>query len=122
MNYLDGKHYILSLILYKGDHTEDIIEHYIISDKNPLKSKEIINKYIPEWKEEFFYEFGGTDEDKPHADTYAEEYGIFEKEFDDIYNIWEQNYLDNIDIKCILITEIQKTEIEWFNKQNWIKI
>lgn len=121
MNYLDGKHYILSLILYKGDYTEDIIEYYIISDKNPLKSKEIINKYIPKWKEEFFYEFGDI-EDEPHADIYAEEYGIFGKEFDDIYNIWKQNYLDNINIKCILITEIQKAEIEWFNKQNWIKI
>ena len=70
MNYLDGKHYIITLLFSKGNYTEDIIKYYIISDNNPLQNKEI-NKYLSKWKKEFFYEFGDT-EDKPRADIYMQ--------------------------------------------------
>lgn len=56
MNYLDGKHYIITLFLPEGNYTENIIKHYIISDNNSLQNKEI-NKYLSKWKKEFFYEF-----------------------------------------------------------------
>lgn len=118
MNYLDGKHYIITLLFSKDNYTEDIIKHYVISDNNPLQNKEI-DKYLPKWKKEFFYEFGDT-EDKPRADIYAEEYGLFGKEFDCIYNDWVQNYLNNIEVECTLITNEYKTDC--LNKQSWIKL
>ena len=49
MNYLDGKHYIITLFLPEGNYTENIIKHYIISDNNSLQNKEI-NKYLSKWK------------------------------------------------------------------------
>ena len=70
-------------------------------------------------KKEFFYEFGDT-EDKPRADIYAEEYGLFGKECDCIYNDWVQNYLNNIEVECTLITNEYKTNC--LNKQSWIKL
>ena len=118
MNYFDGKHYIITLLLPKSNYTENIIKHYIISDNNPLQNKEI-DKYLSKWKKEFFYEFGDT-EDKPRTDIYAEEYGLFGKEFDCIYNDWVQNYLNNIEVECILITNKYKTDC--LNKQSWIKL
>ena len=48
MNYLDGKHYIITLLFSKDNYTEDIIKHYIISDNNPLQNKEI-NKYLNDY-------------------------------------------------------------------------
>lgn len=107
MNYLDGKHYIITL-LYKDDYSK----YYIISDKNPLQNKEI-NKYLLKWAEEFF-------DIEDIANICAEEYGIF---FDNIYyKKLVQHYLNNIKINCTLITDTYKNKIDWFNKQNWIKL
>ena len=70
-------------------------------------------------EKEFFYKFGDT-EDKPCVFIYAEEYWLFVKEFDCIYNDWVQNYLNNIEVECTLITNEYKTD--YLNKQSWIKL